>query len=99
MLRLTVLGGDGAEAIHPSSVRPEGPARPHGTVPAAPGELCATTTPLAHAPGTSSQGRSCLSPWERRTREPAHTIEVVRGQCPTTLLSRQRATTAMRGGY
>ena len=53
----------------------------------------ALNAPLAHAPGTSSKLRDCLSPWARLTTEPANSSGLVRGTLSAgTLRARGRGT-------
>src|SRR5262249_38608586 len=71
---------------HRVTCAPEGPARPQRTGPASPGERGAHS-PLAHAHGTSSQGRASLSPRERLPVERPQTIELARGTVSSYIVS------------
>ena len=44
---------------------------------------------LAQAHGTSSKGRCCFYPWERRTTEPANSIELARCKMSYHLVSQE----------
>src|SRR5262249_19850255 len=65
---------------------PEGPARPQRTVTPSPGERGSLKT-LAQAERTSSQGRYCFSPRERRTTEPANRMWLARCTVSSYLVS------------
>src|SRR6266481_1326395 len=80
MLRLPVLGGECGEAIPPSSVRPEGPARPHGTWHPSPGALCSQTLPRWLTRMAPVPSPSCCSSREGLPVQPANTSRLAQGQ-------------------
>src|SRR5215467_1339010 len=81
--------------MHPSSLRPEGPARPHGTVHPLPGELGSKHPTLAQADGTRSKTLVLLLKGGTYLETGKHDSVGKGAKCPTCLFSQSGEETAI----